>query len=136
MKKLALLLSLAALALGMSSCCTMFGGFSRGTAGYTTETKQVRTCGYDIITEEVAVPGDAKSGKGGMVETIEKKVPRYKTVEKKVRQTCGSCTRFFCPKPGCCGSTGESTIKMATSQPAVGSPFIGLVPTMKELPQE
>lgn len=135
MKKLALLLSLAALALGMSSCCSMFGGFTQN-AGYTTETKQVRTCGYDIVTEEIVTPGDAKSGKGGMVETIEKKVPRYKTVEKKVAIKCGSCTRFYCPKPGCCGTTGEKTIQLATTQPSVGSPFIGLMPTMKELPEE
>lgn len=133
MKKLALLLSLAAIALGMSSCCSMFGGFSTNTAGYTTETKQVRTCGYDIVTEEIIIPGDAKSGKGGMVQTIEKKVPRYKTVTKKVRQKCGQCTRFYCPKPGCCGTTGDGTLQMVTAQPPVGSPFIGLVPTMKPL---
>ena len=52
---------------------------------YRTETRQVKTCRYDIVTEEIVTPGDAKSGKGGMVQTIEKKVPRYKTVTKKVR---------------------------------------------------
>ena len=75
MKNLALIVSLAAVSLGFSSCCSMFGrkGY---TASYRTETRQVKTCHYDIVTEEVVTPGDAKSGKGGMVQTIEKKVPR------------------------------------------------------------
>lgn len=132
MKNLVLLLSLAALSLGFSSCCSMFGIGSQS-AGYRTETKQVKTCGYDIVTEEVYTPGDAKSGKGGMVQTIEKKVPRYKTVTKKVRISCGSCSRFFCPKKDCCGTTSESTLRMATAQGSTGSPHIGLIPTMKPL---
>ena len=133
MKNLTLLLSLAVLSLGFSSCCSMFGGGSTGSSGYRTETKQVRTCGYDIITEEIIIPGDSKSGKGGMVQTIEKKVPRYKTVTKKVRTKCGSCTRFYCSRKDCCGTTSNSTILMATAQPPVGSPHIGLIPTMKPL---
>jgi hypothetical protein len=132
MKNLALLLSLAAISLGFSSCCSMFG-IGDGTAGYRTETKQVKTCRYDIVTEEVYTPGSAKGGKGGMTQTIEKKVPRYKTVTKKTRIRCGSCTRFFCPKKDCCGTTSESTMKMATAQGATGSPHIGLIPTMKSL---
>ncbi len=132
MKNLTLLLSLAVVSLGFSSCCSMFGIGSQ-TAGYRTETKQVKTCGYDTITEEVYSPGDAKSGKGGMVQTIEKKVPRYKTVTRKFYTSCGSCTRFFCPKKGCCGTTSESTMRMATAQGATGSPHIGLIPTMKPL---
>ncbi|MFK7851397.1 MAG: hypothetical protein AB8D78_10505 [Akkermansiaceae bacterium] len=132
MKKLLSLLTLAALSLGFSSCCSMFG-MPTQTAGYTTETKQVKTCHYDIVTEEIYVAGDSKSGKGGMVKTIEKKVPRYKTVEKKVRQPCPKCTRFYCPKKGCCGSTSDQVIKMATAQGPVGSPHIGLIPTMKPL---
>jgi hypothetical protein len=132
MKNLVLLLSLAALSLGFSSCCSMFGVPS-GSAGYRTETRQVKACGYDIVTEEIVTPGDAKSGKGGMVQTIEKKVPRYKTVTKKVRIPCGQCTRFFCPKKDCCGTTSEKTKQMATAQGAVGSPQIGLIPTMKPL---
>jgi hypothetical protein len=132
MKKLTLLLSLAVISLGFSSCCSMFGMGSM-TAGYRTETKQVKTCGYDTITEEVYTPGDAKSGKGGMVQTIEKKVPRYKTVTKKTWIGCKSCTRFFCPKKDCCGTTSDSTLKMATAQGATGSPHIGLIPTMKPL---
>ena len=131
MKNLTLLLSLAAISLGFSSCCSMFGGGS--SAGYRTETKQVKACGYDIVTEEVYTPGDAKSGKGGMVQTIEKKVPRYKTVTKKTCLGCRSCTRFFCPKKDCCGTTSESTMRMATAQGATGSPHIGLIPTMKPL---
>lgn len=132
MKNLALLLSLAAISLGFSSCCSMFGNPS-SIASHRTETRQVRTCGYDIVTEEIVTPGDAKSGKGGMVQTIEKKVPRYKTVTRKVRVACGRCTRFYCPKKDCCGTTSESTMRMATAQGGVGSPHIGLIPTMKKL---
>jgi hypothetical protein len=132
MKNLALLLSLAAISLGFSSCCSMFG-IGTQNAGYRTETKQVKTCGYDTVTEEVYTPGDAKSGKGGMVQTIEKKVPRYKTCTKKTSIRCGSCTRFFCPKKDCCGTTSDSTMKMATAQGGTGSPHIGLIPTMKPL---
>ena len=132
MKNLALLLSLAAISLGFSSCCSMFGLSAQG-SGYRTETRQVKTCGYDIVTEQIVTPGDAKSGKGGMVQTIEKKVPRYKTVTKKVRVSCGSCVRFYCPKSDCCGTTSDSIRNMATVQGGVGSPHMGLVPTMKPL---
>ncbi len=132
MKNLLMLVSLAAVSLGFSSCCSMFGSPSQ-TAGYRTETRQVKTCGYDIITEQVVIPGDARSGKGGMVQTIEKKVPRYKTVTKKVRIPCGSCVHHYCPKKDCCGTTSEQTLNMTTAQSATGSPHIGLVPTMRKL---
>ena len=132
MKNLALLLSLAVVSLGFSSCCSMFG-IGNNTAGYRTETRQVKTCQYDIVTEVVHTPGSAKSGKGGMTQTIEKRVPRYRTVTKKTRISCGSCTRFFCPSNDCCGTTSDSTMKMATAQGATGSPHIGLIPTMKPL---
>jgi hypothetical protein len=106
-------------------------GLDAQSAGYRTETKQVKSCGYDIVTEEVFVPGD---GKGGMIQTIEKKVPRCKkTVSKKVRVSCGSCARFYCPKNDCCGTTSEATLKMATAQGSTGSPHIGLIPTMRPL---
>ena len=95
MKNLALILSLAAVSLGFSSCCSMFGIGSQ--AMYHQETRQVKTCGYDIVTEQVVTPGDAKSGKGGMVQTVEKKVPRYKTVTKWVHDSCGPCVRLYCP---------------------------------------
>jgi len=130
MKNLLLLVSLIAVSLGFSSCCSMFGN---RVADYRTETKQVKTCGYDIVTEQVYTPGSAKSGKGGVTETIEKKVPRYKTVTKKVRVSCGSCVRFYCPKKGCCGTSHDLFLKMATAQGGTGSPHIGLVPTMKVL---
>ena len=134
MKNLALLLSMAAVTLGFTSCCSMFGSTSH--VSYRTETRQVKTCGYDIVTEEVVTPGDAKSGKGGMVQTIEKKVPRYKTVTKKVRvcNSCGACVRIYCPKKECCGTTAESTMRIASAQGSAGSPNIGLIPTMRELP--
>ena len=74
MKKLALILSLAALSLGMSSCCSMFGIGSQ-TAGYTTENKQVKTCKYDIVTKEIYTPGSAKVGKGGG-EPVSRQVKR------------------------------------------------------------
>ncbi|MBG7606757.1 MAG: hypothetical protein IZT59_01825, partial [Verrucomicrobia bacterium] len=48
MKKFLSLVTLAALSLGFSSCCSMFGMPASG-AGYRTETKQVKTCGYDIV---------------------------------------------------------------------------------------
>ncbi len=130
MKNLALLLSLAAVSLGFSSCCSIFG-ISSEAAGYRTETLQVKTCHYDIVTEEVITAGDAKSGKGGMVQIIEKKVPRYRTVTKKVRIPCGKCVRVYCPKNDCCGTTSQSTIVMSSLQGSSGSPQIGLIPTMK-----
>jgi hypothetical protein len=133
MKNLALLLSLAAVSLGFSSCCSMFGTCAQS-GSYRTETRQVKTCKYDIVTEEIVTPGDAKSGKGGMVQTIEKKVPRYKTVTKKVRVAGGSsCVRLFCPKKDNCGTTLQSTLVLASAQGPVGSPHIGLIPTMKPI---
>ena len=132
MKKLAILLSLAAISLGFSSCCSMFGSTSR--ASLHTETRLCKTCGYDIVTEQIVTPGDAKSGKGGMVQTVEKKVPRYKTVNVTVRDYCGRCVRLYCPKKDCCGTTSEATMRMVSAQGSVGSPNIGLIPTMRELP--
>ncbi len=132
MKNLVLVLSLAAVSLGLSSCCSMFG-FSNNTAGHVTETRQVKTCRYDIVTEETIIPGDAKSGIASTVQTTEKKVPRYKTVTKKTRIPCGSCVRLYCPKKDCCGTTSDSFMRMATAQGATGSPHIGLIPTMKPL---
>ena len=126
------LLALAAVTLGLSSCCSMFG-FTGRNGGYVTETKQVKTCGYDIVHEQVVTPGSAKSGKGGMVETVEKKVPRYKTVTKKRWVSGGSCVRFYCPKKDACGTTSSSTRLLATAQGSTGSPHIGLIPTMKPL---
>lgn len=128
MKNLFLLISLLAVSLGFSSCCSMFGVSG---ASYRTETRQVKTCFYDTVTEEVFIPGDSKGG--GMTQTIEKKVPRYKTVTKTVRVPCGQCTRYYCPKKDCCGTTSESTRLMASAQGSVGSPNIGLIPTMKPI---
>ena len=130
MKKLLSLLTLVALSMGFSSCCSMFG-LGSNSAGYRTETRQVKTCNYDIVTDEIYTANP--SGKGGMTETIEKKVPRYKTVTKKVRVSCGSCVRFYCPKKDCNGTTSESHLKRVTAQGPVGSPNIGLVPTMRKL---
>lgn len=134
MKNFALALSLAAVSLGFSSCCSMFGNPLHST-DYHTETRQVKTCGYDIVTEQVVTPGSAKSGKGGMVQTIEKKVPRYKTVTVKVRNSSNAnCVRLFCPKKDHCDTTSESTMRLASMQSSSGSPNLGLIPTMRELP--
>ena len=132
MKNLVLLATLVAASFGFSSCCSMFGSTAQY-AGYRTVTKQVKTCGYDIVTEEVIVPGDSKSGKGGMVQTIEKKVPRYKTVTKKVPIRGSACARYYCPTKDKCGTTSEATRNMASAQGSVGSPNIGLLPTMKPI---
>lgn len=131
MKNLVLLASLVAFSLGFSSCCSMFGSpsFSAGTR---TETRERRTCGYDIVTKQVVTPGS--DGKGGMVEVVEERVPRYRTVTRTVRIPCSRCTRFYCPKKDCCGTTSESTMRMASVQGSSGSPNLGLIPTMKPLP--
>jgi hypothetical protein len=132
MKNLLMLVSLAAVSLGFSSCCSMFGAHSQS-SGYRTETRQVKACGYDLVTEEVYTKGDSKSGKGGMVTTITKKVPRYKTVTRKVRNSCGPCVHMYCPKKECCGSTAPETLRMSSDQGSSGSPSIGLVPSMKPI---
>ena len=130
MKNLILITTAAAVSLGFSSCCPMFG-YTKQYAGYRTETHQVKTCHYDIITEQVITPGDSKSGKGGMVETIEKKVPRYKTVTRQVPIRHGPCCQYYCPEKEPCGTTSESTLVMASTQGSSGSPNLGLIPTMK-----
>mgnify|MGYP007086475095 CR=1 FL=1 len=130
MKKLLSLFALLALSLGFSSCCSMFGA-SIGTAGYKTTTRQVKACGHDIVTEQVYTANS--NGKGGMTETVEKRVPRYKTVTTKKRISCLKRLRIYCPKKDCGGSTSESFMKMATAQGPTGSPNIGLVPTMRKL---
>ena len=133
MKNLFMLVSLAAVSLGFSSCCSMFGS-PTGTAGYRTETHQVKTCGYDLVTEEVFIKGGSKSCKGGMVVTNTKKVPRYKTVTTKVRIPCGSSVHTYCPKKDCGGTTSIGTLRIASVQGSSGSPNLGLLPTMRKLP--
>ena len=130
MKKLALFAALAAVSLGFSSCCSMFG-IPTTSAGYRTETRQVKTCKYDTVTEQVRIAGSAKGG--DTYEVVEKRVPRYKTVTRKVRVPCGPCVRFYCPRKDCCGTMSESARKMITAQSGVGSPHIGLAPTMRPL---
>lgn len=129
MKNLVLLAALLATSLGFSSCCSMFGR-SAQYVGYRTETRQVKTCYYDTVTEDVFVPGDSKSG--GMVQTIEKKVPRYKTVTKRV-PISGQCVRYYCSLKDHCGTTSQETINLASVQGSVGSPNLGLIPTMKPI---
>ncbi len=123
MKNLFLIASLLVVSLGFSSCCSMFSGLAP--ARFRTE--KVRSCSYDTVTQEVPVGGP----KSGLTQTVTTKVPRYKTVKRIV--FCGSCTRYYCPDKDCCGTTGPNTRKMATAQGGVGSPHIGLIPTMKPL---
>jgi len=133
MKNLFMLVALAGATLGFSSCCSMFGKHTNAN-GYRTETTQVKTCGYDIVTEQVLVKGGSKSCKDGLFVTVTKKVPRYKTVTKKVPVRGGPCVRMYCPKTECCGTTAEETLRMASVQGSSGSPNLGLLPTMKKLP--
>jgi hypothetical protein len=129
MKNLALIISLIAVSLGFSSCCSMFG-ISKQSAGQYTETRMVRTCGFETVTEQIFVGSSAKGG-GGSYQTVETRVPRYKEVTKTVKIPCPKCVRFYCPKKDCCGTTSESTIRMTSVQGSSGSPHVGLVPTMK-----
>ena len=75
---------------------------------------------------------DAKSG---LTEVKETKVPRYKTVTRKVRIKCPDCVRLYCPDDGCCGSANGAA-KLASMQGGSGSPHLGLIPTMKDLAPE
>ena len=132
MKNLVLLATLIAASLGFSSCCSL-SNLGSSSAGTRTETVQKRVCcASDVVTRQVVTPG--QGGKGGMVETIEERVPRYRTVTRTVKIPCGKCTRFYCPKKDCCGTTSESTMRMASMQGGSGSPNLGLIPTMKPLP--
>lgn len=104
-------------------------GYTNQFAGYRTETRQVKTCYYDTVTKEVRL-GD---GKDGMTQTVEERVPRYKTVTKRVGIKRTACVRHYCPKKDACGTTSEQTRQMASSQGSVGSPNLGLIPTMKPI---
>ncbi len=123
MKNLLLLASLVAVSLGFSSCCSMFSGLTAPQF----RTEKVKTCQSETITQEVPVAGS----KGGLTQTVTTKVPKYKTVKRIV--FCGKCTRFYCPDTDCCGTTGNGVRKLASAQGSVGSPNIGLIPTMKPL---
>lgn len=127
MKTLYLLVLAAVASLGLNSCCC-FSDVGP-TSQYVREKKLVR---YEYHTQEVTTAGDSKSGKDGMTRTVQTKVPVYKWVKRKVH--CPSCcVRPWTPDYGCCGSTGERTMRMSTVQSASGSPHMGLIPTMKPL---
>jgi hypothetical protein len=122
MKNLFLSIVGASIALGLSSCCCLLG--SKNT--YTTQ--ETYLAGYKKVKKEVVVSTDAK---GGMTtQTVTDKVPVYKTRTKTQRL---SCVRTYCPRKGSCGTTSEKIIKLSSAQSSVGSPGIGLVPTMKPL---
>jgi len=125
MKKLLTIFALASLSLGFSSCCSMFG-LGTNTAGYRTETKQVIS-GYVVSTEMFY----ASSKDAGV--PLEVRTPRYKTVTTKTRIACPRSVRPYCASKACGGRTSEAYLKMVTAQGPVGSPNIGLVPTMKKL---
>ena len=122
MKNLFLSTLCAVTALGLSSCCCLFS------SNNTYKTKETRLVGHKMVTREVTVSTGAK----GMMETqtVSEKVPVYKEKTKTRRV---QCVRHYCPKSGPCGTTSETIVKMSTSQGGVGSPHIGLVPTMKPL---
>jgi len=132
MKKLALFLSMAVASLGFTSCCSMFGTHT-DESRYHTVTYQVKTWGYDTVKREIVTPGDAKSGLAATTRTVEEKVPHYKTVTKKVRNSCDQCVRFYCPRKDNCGTTSASTLVISSAQGSSGSPNIGLIPTMKTI---
>jgi hypothetical protein len=122
MKNLFLSSLCAVTALGLSSCCCLFG------SNNTYRTKQTYVARYKTVTKEVQV---ATGSKGGIeTQTVKEKVPVYKAryVAHRV-----NCVRTYCPRDGACGTTSETVTKMSSSQGSVGSPHIGLVPTMKPL---
>lgn len=128
MKNLYLLVLAAIASFGFSSCCCLFSDVGP-TSMKVREKKLVR---YEYEEREVTTPGDSKSGKDGLTRTERVKIPVYKWVTKTVR--CPSCcVRPWTPDYGCCGSTGERTMRMSTVQSAGGSPHMGLIPTMKQL---
>lgn len=128
MKTILCLFTVAVAALGMSSCCSLSNA-AKMNGEWVTETKQVKTCRYTTVTEEVYHPGP----KGGTIELVEKKIPCYKTVTKRKWVSAPPCVRLYCPGKDDCGTTSEKTMLMATAQGPVGSPHIGLIPTMKPL---
>jgi hypothetical protein len=121
MKNLFLSTLCAVTALGLSSCCCLF-------SKNTYKTKETQLAGHKMVTREVTVSTGAK----GMMETqtVSEKVPVYK---EKTKTHHVKCVRRYCPKSGPCGTTSEAIVKMSTSQGGVGSPHIGLIPTMKPL---
>ena len=122
MKNLLLTSILAVTALGLSSCCCLFSSNNR----YKTE--ETYLAGYKTVTKEVAVGNGSKGGFD--VQTVQERVPVYKTrtVSHRVK-----CVRTYCPRDGACGTPGDKLVKMSTAQGGVGSPHIGLVPTMRSL---
>ena len=121
MKKFLATLALTSLSLGFSSCCSMFG---KSSAIQAPETPALATT---APVEPIAY--DSKSSKDGLAEALPALPPVLVKTEK------AKCTRRYCAEKDFCGTTSESTIKMATSQGPVGSPHIGLIPTMRKLAQ-
>lgn len=109
MKTAAKFLALAFAAIGFSSCCAL------GPCGK--EKPQTQVVEY----EKVEVPG----AKGVSYET--------QAVTKTVEGKCKPCTYNRCVERTCCGGLSEKFYSRVTAQPSTGSPFIGLVPTMKPL---
>lgn len=119
MKNLRVFFPVLAVALSFSSCCSMFGVNKR-------QFREERVvAGYDKVEEQVPVEGS----KAGLSVTAFKKVPRYKM--KKVFVPCGG-PRLYCADKEC-GSTGTKTLQMASTQGSVGSPNLGLIPSMKKI---
>jgi hypothetical protein len=122
MKNFVLTTLLVATAVGLSSCCCLLGSKK------SYKTKETYVARYKTVTKEVQVATGAK----GCIETqtVQQKVPVYKT---RYTTHYTGCVRTYCARDGACGTPGENVVKMSTSQAGVGSPHIGLVPTMKPL---
>jgi hypothetical protein len=122
MKNLFLSSLCAVTALGLSSCCCLFG------SNNSYKSKETVLAGHKTVTKEVTV---STGSKGGIeTRTVTEKVPVYK---EKTKTHHVRCVRSYCPKRGVCGTTSDTIVKMSTGQGGVGSPHMGLIPTMKPL---
>ena len=121
MKNLALLLSLAAISLGFSSCCSMFGILRSPPA---TARKPVRSkpAAMTSSPSKSSLPAIPRAARAAWCKPSKRRFPATRQSPRKVRIPCGNCTRYYCPKKDCCGTTSESTMRMASAQGSVGSP--------------
>jgi hypothetical protein len=115
MKNLFLFSLGAVFALGLSSCCSLTTFSCRTTKVAQKATKAV-VDGVEVVTSKV-FPCDTDASCADSLFSISSK----------------RCVRTYCPRSGACGTTSDNVIKLSTAQGGVGSPHIGLVPTMKPL---
>lgn len=129
MKTITIIVTLGGALMALNSC-SMFG-MPDFTAGYITETRQVKTCRTETVTEQRLISSSAKGESQYL--TVTEKTPVYKTVTTKKRVANPACISPYVVRNGSCGTTSKSTLKRVTAQNATGSPSIGLVPTMRPL---